>query len=203
MDASAFPQGPRAKQKSETRDRVLAAARKLFEARGYSEVTVRMIADDAGIAVGSVFTSFESKDDLLIEIVCEDFARLAPILTQRLGADRGRSLADRIAYAYKPAAAYDITHLSKFREVMANGWVRTDDQEARFQAVIAPLETMLTNEIKAAQIAGEISAGRDPALLTDMICKLYFANFRDAAYRGWDLDQVHRHFRAQLKTLLQ
>jgi TetR/AcrR family transcriptional regulator, cholesterol catabolism regulator len=203
MDASSASSGNRAKQKSETRDRVLAAARTLFEARGYSSVTVRMIADDAGIAVGSVFTSFESKDDLLIEIVCDDLARLAPVLSQRLGADRSRSLADRIAYAYKPATAYDITHLSKFREVMANAWVRSGDQEARFQKVMAPLLTMLISEIATAQKAGEIAYDSEPALLADMVGKLYFSNFRDAAYRGWGLEQVHHHFKAQLKILLR
>src|ERR1700693_629539 len=41
-----------------TRARVLNAARDLFDEVGYEETTIRMVAERAGVAVGSVFTTF-------------------------------------------------------------------------------------------------------------------------------------------------
>jgi AcrR family transcriptional regulator len=47
----------RKSQKEATRQRVLDAARDLFETQGYEETTVREIARRAEVAVGSVFTT--------------------------------------------------------------------------------------------------------------------------------------------------
>jgi len=58
-------------QKEATRQRVLDAARDLFETVGYEETTVREIARQAGVAVGSVFTCFASKADVLSQVMAE------------------------------------------------------------------------------------------------------------------------------------
>ena len=44
----------RREQAEETRRRILAAARRLFVARGYGGTTMETIADDAGVAVQTV-----------------------------------------------------------------------------------------------------------------------------------------------------
>jgi AcrR family transcriptional regulator len=56
--------GLRERKKRQTRDAILAAATRLFEARGYEHVTVAEIADAANISVKTLFTYFRSKEDL-------------------------------------------------------------------------------------------------------------------------------------------
>jgi AcrR family transcriptional regulator len=51
----------------------------LFDTRGYQGTTVREIARHAGVAVGSVFTTFASKDEILSEVMQ---ARLVPLYAE-------------------------------------------------------------------------------------------------------------------------
>ena len=47
------------------RGRLLAAAAKLFRAKGYSRTTVRDLAAEVGILSGSIFHHFNNKDEIL------------------------------------------------------------------------------------------------------------------------------------------
>jgi len=53
------------------RERILAAAARLFCARGYQATTVRDIAREVGILSGSLFHHFASKEQMLVEMVRE------------------------------------------------------------------------------------------------------------------------------------
>ncbi len=69
----------RASQKEATRQRVIEAARELFDTEGYEGATIREIARHAGVAVGSVFTTFASKGEILSEVMQ---ARLGPLYAE-------------------------------------------------------------------------------------------------------------------------
>lgn len=64
MSPAKGPTGLRERKKRQTRDTLLAVANKMFEARGYENVTVAEIADAANISVKTLFTYFRSKEDL-------------------------------------------------------------------------------------------------------------------------------------------
>ncbi len=52
-------------RRQQTRERILNAARELFRRQGYEQTTTRQIAILAEVAVGSVFSHFPSKFELL------------------------------------------------------------------------------------------------------------------------------------------
>ncbi|WP_417769338.1 TetR/AcrR family transcriptional regulator [Stappia sp.] len=56
------------KRTRETRDRILAAARELFDARGYEDTSVDAVAERAGVAKATVFAHFTDKTNLLIAV---------------------------------------------------------------------------------------------------------------------------------------
>jgi AcrR family transcriptional regulator len=59
---------------SGTRERLLLAARELIEAGGYGAATVVAIAERAGVAAGTLYRHFPSKEELFVEVfrsVCE------------------------------------------------------------------------------------------------------------------------------------
>jgi AcrR family transcriptional regulator len=65
-----------------TRERLLAAARALIEEGGYGSASVAAIAERAGVAAGTLYRHFPSKEDLFVEVfrsVCagEERAMLA------------------------------------------------------------------------------------------------------------------------------
>lgn len=61
----AAPRPPRQKRSEETLRRILDAAAALLAERDLDEVSVEDLARRAGVSVGSVYTRFKSKDDLL------------------------------------------------------------------------------------------------------------------------------------------
>ena len=51
-----------------TRERLLAAARELIEEGGYGAASVAAIADRAGVAAGTLYRHFDSKQELFVEV---------------------------------------------------------------------------------------------------------------------------------------
>ncbi len=51
-----------------TRERLLAAARELMEEGGYAAASVAAIADRAGLASGTLYRHFASKEELFVEV---------------------------------------------------------------------------------------------------------------------------------------
>src|ERR1700722_12170278 len=60
-----------AETKAATRQRILQAARQLFAAKGFDASTTRDIADAAGIATGTLFNYFATKEAVLASLVAE------------------------------------------------------------------------------------------------------------------------------------
>src|SRR5579884_3128640 len=58
-------------QAEETRQHILAAARKLLESRGYARMTLEAVAEAAGVSPKTVSVVIGSKTAILIELVTE------------------------------------------------------------------------------------------------------------------------------------
>ncbi|TDD60268.1 TetR/AcrR family transcriptional regulator [Kribbella antibiotica] len=83
----------------ETRAAVLRAARQLFEEQGYAKTTVAGIAEQAGVALNTVYTSVGGKPGLLAALVAEsaDDALIQSTLDDVLGSSDGRDILHRTA----------------------------------------------------------------------------------------------------------
>jgi AcrR family transcriptional regulator len=64
--------GLREMKKERSREAILRAARKLFFSLGYDGTTVEAIAEEAQVAVGTVYNYFQSKSGLILEITSMD-----------------------------------------------------------------------------------------------------------------------------------
>jgi len=69
------------------RDDIMRAARAVFSTRGYSDARMSDIAAQAGVAAGTVYLYFESKE-ALVEALCDDYLNrlaeaLAPAMAER------------------------------------------------------------------------------------------------------------------------
>jgi AcrR family transcriptional regulator len=71
MDSSlsAASHGRRQLQKQDRERRIVAAARRLFDRKGYADTAMEDIAERAGLAVGTLYNYFPSKDELLLVIL--------------------------------------------------------------------------------------------------------------------------------------
>ena len=67
----------RDRERTETRDRILDAARELFISEGYDGVSMRQIADKIEYTPTAIYGHFADKESLFLELCHEDFHRLA------------------------------------------------------------------------------------------------------------------------------
>jgi AcrR family transcriptional regulator len=73
---------------SGTRERLLAAARELIDEGGYGATSVLAIAERAGVASGTLYRHFASKEDLFVELfrdVCDHENRAIAVALDGLG----------------------------------------------------------------------------------------------------------------------
>ncbi len=82
---------------SGTKKRIVEAALGLFVAQGISATTTREIADRAGIAEGTIYRHFESKDALANEMFLDGFVPFSNFLAQLDG--REGTLVDKVEMA--------------------------------------------------------------------------------------------------------
>jgi len=71
----------RERERLETREKILEAARELFIAEGYDGVSMRKIAEKIEYSPTAIYVHFADKDELFLEICHEDFRRLAHAFT--------------------------------------------------------------------------------------------------------------------------
>jgi AcrR family transcriptional regulator len=59
----------RTESRAQTRNRLLEAARELFAKEGYAATSVERIAEAAGYSKGAVYSNFESKESIFLEVL--------------------------------------------------------------------------------------------------------------------------------------
>jgi AcrR family transcriptional regulator len=69
----------REREKSETRDKILDAARELFVAEGYEGVSMRKVADRIEYSPTAIYVHFADKNELFRELCHQGYARLAEV----------------------------------------------------------------------------------------------------------------------------
>lgn len=70
----------RERVKSETRDKILDAARELFVTEGYEGVSMRKVADKIEYSPTAIYVHFADKNELFHELCREDFTRLQQVM---------------------------------------------------------------------------------------------------------------------------
>src|SRR5258706_12706856 len=107
------PLTARQSQKEATRRRVMDAARELFDSQGDQGTTIREIARSAGVSVGSVFTTFASKYDVLSQVMQDRLDGLYCELDRVMPHLRGATL-DRLRTMFAIHFAFEVRHKRLF-----------------------------------------------------------------------------------------
>jgi AcrR family transcriptional regulator len=69
----------REREKSETREKILDAARELFVTEGYEGVSMRRVAERIEYSPTAIYVHFADKNELFRELCHQDYARLAQV----------------------------------------------------------------------------------------------------------------------------
>ena len=176
-----LPQGvakaPKTSRGERTRSRILDAAAEEFGQRGFHEAAVSGITQRAGVALGSFYTYFNSKEELyraLVEHMGE--------ITRRWLAERTAGAPDRLTAERKGIEAFIEfvrTHKSLYRIVMESQFVAPDAYRAYYDVFAEAYQRGL----QAASRTGEIAPGHDEERAWALIGMSVFLGLR---YGVWD-----------------
>jgi AcrR family transcriptional regulator len=172
----------REEQKQRTRDRILAAARKLFASPGYEETTIRRLASEASVAPGSVFTTFKSKEDVLLAIATEKYDELADHLAAELARVEGPAR-QKLKHGFACAYAFEHARLSLLMKQLGASWTWSHDMEARSREQLQRPFAFVFMLCQEARANGEVRDGVDLDVLADVLLTLYVRNHRHAWFR--------------------
>lgn len=153
----------RAREREEVRGALIEAARAVLNADGYDGLTIRRVAERAEYGLGTVYSYFSDKDDLLYTLVQDDFTRLTEQLRAIRETHRGAAAVREILLSYARMGlaqprSYEIMFM--LRPKLANRSVEDDGQEHAygvFRRCIA--ECITSGEFRPA----------DPDVLTQML----------------------------------
>jgi AcrR family transcriptional regulator len=180
--------GIRELNKRRTRERILEAARRLFSTHGCDKTTLRHVAEEAGVAVGSVFTTFDSKEDVLFEIAAERYDALAAAIDLILA--QPKSARARLKDGFRTAYEFEYKRLALLIVLLGASWTWSKEFEARSQARLARPFGFLAKLVAEGCSNGELRRDTDQALLTDMLLGAYLRNFRHAWFRSLTASQI-------------
>ncbi|HWP38340.1 MAG TPA: TetR/AcrR family transcriptional regulator [Gemmatimonadales bacterium] len=106
-DRPASPAPPKRRDPKATRDRLVRAALELFTTQGYHSTTTPQIAARAGVAEGTIYRHFDSKEHLLNEIYRAGLRLFASTVKESPPTLHCRERLERIAAAWRDVAVHN------------------------------------------------------------------------------------------------
>jgi len=165
---------------AERRDRILAAARAALEEQDYESIQMRDVAQRAGVALGTLYRCFTSKEHLYAAVL-SDWARRSAVAARRdlpSPEARVRARVHGVITAYQRQPQFYKAHVTL---------QSSSDPNAR---------ALLTEFGRAARasLAAEVAVlGPVPADdAATMLWALITSRLTQAIYRGGDVEEIHR-----------
>ncbi len=156
----------RERKKYETRHSLMEAALHLFAERGYDATTVKDITDAVGVAKGTFFNYFQTKEAVLPAIAAHRLEQLEEALTPERGAPA--SPVERIKLALRLVAEDPLCERQLAQRLFAAIMRRRELSPGH------ALRDLLADQVRQAQAAGEIRHDLDPLYLAGAVRSLFF-----------------------------
>jgi len=189
----------RALAKQRTREKILAAARRLFAERGYGGATIRDIAKTAGMSTGAVFASFTDKADLFGEILEAEQAALRDAMRAALADRTGRAA---ILAMFDAAADLHMSELALFQAAMGALWTPGLAAQLRRRLERRAITPMIAAAVKQDLGCREAVERIDALQVAELLWEAYAAALRRAAADGLTADAVKAQLRGPIATIL-
>ncbi len=193
--------GVRDTQKAATREKVLSAARDLFHEIGYDETTIRAIADRAGVSVGSVFTTFSSKADVLSQVMADRVEPLQEELTRVLPYLRG-STTDRLCSIFAIHYDFECRRVKLFLAHIAASYSPSLEETTTPFGRKASFQTMLTETLNDGMARGDVSPDADLEVILQLLIACYAWNYSLAAQLGSDAAALTARMDRQIALIM-
>lgn len=168
---------------------MLDAARELFEAKGFEAATVREIAKLADVSVGSVFTTFSSKGDILSQVMADRLDALYAEL-DRLAPHLRGSTPDRLRSIFAIHYAFETRRTRLFLAHIAAAYNWTLSPTSRPYGRNPRLRGVVRECLSDGIVRGDVDPAADLDLVVDTLMASYAWTYRLAAWEDADAEAM-------------
>ena len=175
----------RQSQKEATRNRVIVAARELFDAQGYEGTTIREIASHAGVSVGSVFTTFASKGEILSQVMQDRLDGLYAELDRVMPHLRGPTV-DRLRTMFAIHFAFEVQRTRLFLAHIAAAFDWSLPSGATPMGRNRRLQGIIRDCLEKGVAEGDVGPEVDHQEVVDLLRAAYVWTYRLAAWKDAD-----------------
>ena len=158
------------RSKRDKRERLIRAARKLFQTKGFEATTTSEIAELADVAKGTLFFHAKSKEALLVMMFREDVGQA---IDRAFAKVPDAPFIEQLIYVFGVMLKQNQRNLSLAR-VFAKQLAFVRGERQSIDAVMGGLYQKLDGLIERAKDRGEIARDVDSALLGHNLFALYF-----------------------------
>jgi AcrR family transcriptional regulator len=173
---------PKTKRGRKTREKLLHAAEAEFGERGFPEASIASITQRAGVALGTFYVYFESKEEIFRALV----SYMGELTRQWIG-ERVAESPDRIEFVR--------THRNLYRVVSMAQFVAED----AFREYYSVFASAYEENLKRAAEAGEIREGDSEVWSWALIGMTVFLGMR---FADWDEDRPVEEIAAAVSDLV-
>jgi AcrR family transcriptional regulator len=168
-------------QKEATRNRVIDAARELFDTQGYQGTTIREIARHAGVSVGSVFTTFASKGEILSQVMQDRLDGLYAELDRVMPHLRGATI-ERLRTMFAIHFAFEVQHTRLFLAHIASAYDWTLPPSAKPMGKTPRLQEIIRECLAKGVADGDVDPAIETQEIVDLLMAAYAWAYRLAAW---------------------
>ena len=161
---------------TDTRQRLLAAAARVFARDGLTGATTRAIAQEAGVNEVTLFRHFQTKDRLMAAVVGENFGSKDAEHRIPLPSPTDNLRADLIAYSrcYEKLLSANWPLVRTMLGEMHHHLNETHERQV-FRAIFLPVKAALLQRVQTAQRVGELKSDRPADLYGDLLLGAIFS----------------------------
>ena len=192
------PIGRRERNKRDKLERIIAAARELFETYGVDAVTTQQIADKADIGTGTLFLYAKSKSELLLLV--QNSSYVAALEEGKAAAANKPQVLDAVLAIIRPVVECNRVHVDNGRSYLRE-LVFGDPEEPHHRDALAL--TLQTEQEVAAVLRrdGRISSG-DAATLAQIISAVMFVSMAATINASQTVDDIIAEVAHRLRVML-
>lgn len=171
----------RDRRKAETRQRIQEAARRLIVEDGFEATTMRALAREAGVGIGTIALHFQDKTSLLFSSFFDEIGEVSVRAVD--GAPRDASLREQFRHMVQTMYAYYGEHTLFLRSVVKEALFATGEWKARFddqlEEVVGKVAALVETRKGTGEVRPEVSS-----LDCAMVCwSIYAAGLIDGLNR--------------------
>lgn len=198
MPVDAQPIGRRERNKRDKLERIIAAARQLFDAYGVEAVTTQQIADKADIGTGTLFLYAKSKSELFLMVQNSSYAEA--LEQGRADAENIPGMVEALIAIIRPIVECNRTHVENGRSYLRE-LVFGDPEEPHHRDALA---LTLQTELEVAAVMrrdGRISS-EDAAALAQIVSAVMFLSMAATVNANRTVDDIIAEVANRLRVIL-